>query len=396
MLGSEGFFSDDELWRDEEEEWEAVEVESALSSESLQSTAGKEEQGEQREAGGEVRAALPAAASVLSGSGPVGGVLGDSVAAGAAGRVSEGSEEGDEERGQMEGVGSWVSEEDEGTSAAGQAEALAGSVAAAAAAAGAVAAAGAGAAAAGSAAAARAAGAAGGAASEVVGTSSEGNADSSAAAVAGGGGPRTLRLDQWQVKKLVKALQQGRRHVNVKALAAELHMDRRDVLSWLRRPPPDALKLAQASPPPQSGSGTPYPLEGKTSQQQLLGSDSAISMPQQKWLDTGAARGTAGAVGGYEEGLGKAAAASAADVALSGEQRERWQKGGKRIGQEHLATLEAVFQRSQYPTGTMIASLVSLTNLPRRRILQWFEERRLSTTPRQSVPRVNAKWKASK
>ncbi|XP_024531463.1 uncharacterized protein LOC9656249 [Selaginella moellendorffii] len=50
--------------------------------------------------------------------------------------------------------------------------------------------------------------------------------------------------------------------------------------------------------------------------------------------------------------------------------------GKKRIRKEHLETFEKVFQRTKRPTGALIQNIVELTHVPRKRVLDWFENRR--------------------
>lgn len=117
--------------------------------------------------------------------------------------------------------------------------------------------------------------------------------------------------------------------LQVKALAAELKMDRRDVLTWLRRPPPEAVQLAAA------GEAWLAPARNR-----------APSVPAAEGRSQAAAvpRGFEEA-GPAQDGLSGPGPSVHADDAA-----ERWDRGGKRIGREQLATLEAVFQRTRHPT----------------------------------------------
>uniref|UniRef100_A0A803MJQ9 Homeobox domain-containing protein n=1 Tax=Chenopodium quinoa TaxID=63459 RepID=A0A803MJQ9_CHEQI len=48
----------------------------------------------------------------------------------------------------------------------------------------------------------------------------------------------------------------------------------------------------------------------------------------------------------------------------------------KRLKKVQVETLENVYRRTKRPTNTMISSIAHVTNLPRRRILKWFEDKR--------------------
>ncbi|CAI7932695.1 unnamed protein product [Closterium sp. NIES-54] len=178
------------------------------------------------------------------------------------------------------------------------------------------------------------------------------------------GARREVQLQRWQLKKLALAVQKGRRHINVKALAAEAHLPRRDVLAFLRHPP-DIYALFPDLPSPST---PPAPGEGAGEQEAAVVAQSGAAGAQ------GEGRGVG------EKGGGEGKGADRLGMSEEGkkEWQERWKKG-KRIRQEHLSTLEAVYQRSKYPTNAVVANLVSVTHLPRRRILQWFEDRRART-----------------
>eukprot|EP00270_Netrium_digitus_P018908 TRINITY_DN7294_c0_g1_i2.p1 TRINITY_DN7294_c0_g1~~TRINITY_DN7294_c0_g1_i2.p1 ORF type:complete len:490 (+),score=117.16 TRINITY_DN7294_c0_g1_i2:243-1712(+) len=167
--------------------------------------------------------------------------------------------------------------------------------------------------------------------------------------------PRTVRLKMWQVNKLQNALDKhGRRHINVKALAAETKLDRNDVLAWLRiasaSSDRSASSLASASPSATSLPAAPVVQSGPA----------PVALP----LEAGpVAMPPMDLIGKRNEPAGG----------------RRGFVGQKRIKKEHLATLEQVYRRSHYPTGAMISNLVMLTNLPKKRIEAWFVERRERT-----------------
>ncbi|PON70111.1 Octamer-binding transcription factor [Parasponia andersonii] len=59
----------------------------------------------------------------------------------------------------------------------------------------------------------------------------------------------------------------------------------------------------------------------------------------------------------------------------------------KRLKKLDIQTLEYVYRRTKRPTNTMIDSIVHVTNLPRKRIVKWFEEKRAEEgVPGQRLP----------
>ncbi|CAN1828272.1 Protein OVEREXPRESSOR OF CATIONIC PEROXIDASE 3, partial [Linum perenne] len=48
----------------------------------------------------------------------------------------------------------------------------------------------------------------------------------------------------------------------------------------------------------------------------------------------------------------------------------------KRLKKVHAQTLERVYRRTKRPTNTMVSSIVHVTNLPRKKVVQWFEDKR--------------------
>jgi len=110
-------------------------------------------------------------------------------------------------------------------------------------------------------------------------------------------------------------------------------MDRRDVLTWLRRPPPEAVQLAstgEAWLAPARNRGPPAPAPAGTAQAVAAVPRGFLRRPAQ--LRTGF----------LGQGLQSAQSTQQTQSGGSG--------AGKRIGREQLATLEAVFQRTRHPT----------------------------------------------
>ncbi|XP_027342598.1 protein OVEREXPRESSOR OF CATIONIC PEROXIDASE 3 isoform X2 [Abrus precatorius] len=153
----------------------------------------------------------------------------------------------------------------------------------------------------------------------------------------------SLKLRNWQMKKLARALKTGRRKTSIKNLAAELCLDRALVLELLRNPPPNLLMLSLSIPdePP----ATVTSLETKPSDiiHKEISTDHVESGPR-------------------------------AQVPIHTMQRS-W-TAQKRLKKAHIDTLERVYRRSKRPTNAMISSIVHVTNIPRKRVVKWFEDKR--------------------
>ncbi|OIT35568.1 PREDICTED: protein OVEREXPRESSOR OF CATIONIC PEROXIDASE 3 [Nicotiana attenuata] len=151
-----------------------------------------------------------------------------------------------------------------------------------------------------------------------------------------------VKLKNWQLKKLGYALRKGRRKTNIKNLAAELCLDRAVVLELLRNPPPNLLLLSDALP----DEPVPRMIEPESKPQETVSIEiSDVARPVAK-VET--------------------------PVHVM---QSSW-SAQKRIKKVQLETLEQVYRRSKRPTNAMISSIVHVTNLPRKRVLKWFEDRR--------------------
>ncbi|KAJ0243283.1 Protein OVEREXPRESSOR OF CATIONIC PEROXIDASE 3 [Hirschfeldia incana] len=159
---------------------------------------------------------------------------------------------------------------------------------------------------------------------------------------------RPVKLKKWQLRRLAYALKAGRRKTSIKNLAAELCLDRAYVLELLRDPPPKLLMLSATLPdekppvpaPENSSSPDPNPLEASSAE------DAVEVEPKEKVKD------------------------EAVHV-----MQQRW-SAQRRVKKAHIETLEKVYRRSKRPTNAVVSSIVQVTNLPRRRVLKWFEDRR--------------------
>ncbi|KAK7352722.1 hypothetical protein VNO80_18150 [Phaseolus coccineus] len=158
------------------------------------------------------------------------------------------------------------------------------------------------------------------------------------------GEEKQLNLKNWQMKKLARALKAGRRKTSIKNLAADLCLDRALVLQLLREPPPNLLMMSLTIP--DEPTTTAVSLETKPSEilLQEISIDQAESEPKAK-------------------------------VPIHTLQRDWYAQ--KRLKKAHVDTLERVYRRSKRPTNAMISSIVHVTNIPRKRVVKWFEDKRV-------------------
>ncbi|CAL9229933.1 unnamed protein product [Arabidopsis halleri] len=157
---------------------------------------------------------------------------------------------------------------------------------------------------------------------------------------------RPTKLKNWQLRRLAYALKAGRRKTSIKNLAAEVCLDRAYVLELLRDPPPKLLMLSATLPDekppvaaPENSSPDPAPVESSSAEDVVVEpkekvKDEAVHVMQQRW------------------------------------------SAQKRVKKAHIETLEKVYRRSKRPTNAVVSSIVQVTNLPRKRVLKWFEDKR--------------------
>ncbi|OIW15023.1 hypothetical protein TanjilG_24132 [Lupinus angustifolius] len=153
----------------------------------------------------------------------------------------------------------------------------------------------------------------------------------------------SLKLRNWQLKKLAKALKAGRRKTSIKNLAADLCLDRALVLELLRNPPPSLLMLSLSLPDEPTETVTLLETQPREIVQEEMTTDPSESGPKAK-------------------------------VPVHAMQRT-W-SAQKRLKKTQLYTLEKVYKRSKRPTNTMISSIVHVTNIPRKKVVKWFEDKR--------------------
>ncbi|KAJ4959239.1 hypothetical protein NE237_026350 [Protea cynaroides] len=154
---------------------------------------------------------------------------------------------------------------------------------------------------------------------------------------------RPLKLKNWQLRRLASALKIGRRKTSIKNLAAELCLDRAVVLELLREPPPNLILMSAALPDKVA---------------------TAISEPETKSMEPSLVEEKVDIV--------KPEAKVKEPVHVM---QSRWSTQ-KRLKKVHLETLERVYRRTKRPSNTMVSSIVHVTNLPRKRVLKWFEDKR--------------------
>ncbi|XP_059658116.1 protein OVEREXPRESSOR OF CATIONIC PEROXIDASE 3-like [Cornus florida] len=161
---------------------------------------------------------------------------------------------------------------------------------------------------------------------------------------------KPLKLKRWQLKRLAYALKNGRRKTSIKNLAADLCLDRADVLKLLRDPPPDLLMMSAVLPD--------KPV-------------STISEPESKPLETASLETETET----ETEIETEAEKPDAKVEPIHVMQSRW-SAQKRLKKVQVETLERVYKRTKRPTNAMISSIVHVTNLPRKRVVKWFEDKR--------------------
>ncbi|KAL2897850.1 Protein OVEREXPRESSOR OF CATIONIC PEROXIDASE 3 [Bienertia sinuspersici] len=152
-----------------------------------------------------------------------------------------------------------------------------------------------------------------------------------------------VKLKGWQLRRLAYALKVGRRKTSIKNLAAELCLDRAIVLELLREPPPDLLMMSATLPDKPENPITIPESKELTSVPSKVIADAARPEPKVK---------------------------TPVHV-LQG----NW-SAQKRLKKVHVETLEKVYRRTKRPTNTMISSIVHVTNLPRAKVVKWFEDKR--------------------
>ncbi|KAK4401262.1 protein OVEREXPRESSOR OF CATIONIC PEROXIDASE 3 [Sesamum angolense] len=167
-----------------------------------------------------------------------------------------------------------------------------------------------------------------------------------------------IKLKNWQLRRLAYALKNGRRKTSIKNLAAELCLDRAVVLKLLRDPPPNLVMMSATLPDkpvstlldPVEKPVETVPLETKTHSTKP---EVEVKVPVHVMQSNWSAR--------------------------------------KRLKKVQVETLEQVYKRTKRPTNAMISSIVHVTNLPRKRVLKWFEDKRAE----EGVPELRLPYQRS-
>ncbi|CAN6721116.1 unnamed protein product [Malus baccata var. baccata] len=159
-----------------------------------------------------------------------------------------------------------------------------------------------------------------------------------------------VKLKTWQMRRLAAALKVGRRKTSIKTLAAELCLDRAVVLELLREPPPSLLIMCAALPDEPA---------------------TVVSVSQPNSVET-VVETTGETV--VETTTDSVELESAARVPLHARQQKF--SAQKRLKKAQVETLEGVYRKTKRPTNAMVSSIVHVTNLPRKRVVKWFEDKR--------------------
>ncbi|KAL6579455.1 hypothetical protein OROMI_009671 [Orobanche minor] len=153
-----------------------------------------------------------------------------------------------------------------------------------------------------------------------------------------------IKLKNWQLKRLAYALKNGRRKTSIKNLAADLCLDRAVVIKLLRDPPPNLVMLSDTLPDKPTSTNLnlvekpveTFPLETitPTAKREEVKEKVPVHVMQSSW------------------------------------------SARKRLKKVQVETLEQVYRRTKRPTNAMIGSIVHVTNLPRKKVVKWFEDKR--------------------
>ncbi|KAL5975291.1 hypothetical protein ACLOJK_031970 [Asimina triloba] len=159
-----------------------------------------------------------------------------------------------------------------------------------------------------------------------------------------------VKLRTWQLRRLASALKIGRRKTSIKSLAGELGLDRAVVLELLREPPPDLLLMCASLP-------------DKVITTPVEPTSPLVEKPESKPAE-------------YSSAAADAKEQKPAVKAPVHVMYNKW-SSQKRIKKIQLETLERIYSRTKRPTNAMISSIVHVTNLPWKRVVKWFEEKRI-------------------
>jgi len=150
-------------------------------------------------------------------------------------------------------------------------------------------------------------------------------------------------LEPWQAVRLHEEFEKGRRTMKVKQVAAELQLQREEVIEWLK----DCNEMSES--------------RRQSLKEAAMAAREASKSRTQMLKD------------------GKAAAAEAARKPSFA---ERQAAGGdfakKRLRKDAQATLEAVWANTRWPTDDILKDIYKLHRVPKGKVLEWFAEKRAS------------------
>ncbi|KAK6927516.1 hypothetical protein RJ641_006107 [Dillenia turbinata] len=152
-----------------------------------------------------------------------------------------------------------------------------------------------------------------------------------------------LKLKNWQLRRLASALKVGHCKTNIKNLVAELCLDRAVVPELFREPTPELLMMGATLP--DKPLLTTIISEAKPIPKQDIPLDPREESAEPK-----------------------------ANVEAPVHVMQRQWSAQKRLKKVHVQTLEKVYRWTKRPTNAMISSIAQVNNLPRKRIVKWFED----------------------
>ncbi|KAL4427724.1 hypothetical protein ABPG75_001813 [Micractinium tetrahymenae] len=173
------------------------------------------------------------------------------------------------------------------------------------------------------------------------------------------------KLEPWQVSRLQQALLAGRRQVKVEKLCKELGLPRGTVLQWLRDAP-------QPDPAQQSL------LEARAAAEAAARERAEVlRVAKQQGGGGGSGPGTNSSSSGSAAPRGGKQGPAGGGRGSDGAPAWRSYPKKKALGRQAEATLEMIFNRTQWPSDDTIASLWDLHRLPREKVVEWFKKRRM-------------------
>lgn len=160
-------------------------------------------------------------------------------------------------------------------------------------------------------------------------------------------GSYSHNLQPWQLERLEQAYEAGKRNIRINDLSKEVGLDRGSVLQW--------FKEHEALPDRVRGSlrdARHKALEADQQRKALLKDSKATKVAHKGQAD------------------------QKEEMPLA--ERQRLYYTQKRVAWDVEATFEKVYQHSSrgWPTDEMVLSLVELYRMPRKKVLNWFADRR--------------------